>query len=119
MGIFFASRICVLLWSYSHQTVFCFLASVCLELEYWIRELVSSHSFGKGEKWLVGVGPEYSFISGFSYRRGVEEHEYIYGFIILVSCSNIEVNIMHVILFGAIANDDFVLILRKHHQQSR
>jgi hypothetical protein len=106
MGIFFASRICVLLWSYSHQTVFCFLASVCLELEYWIRELVLSHSFGKGEKWLVGVGPEYSFISGFSHRRGVEEHEYIYGFIVLVSCSNfkvqrIKVNLMHVIVFGA------------------
>ena len=98
MGIFFASRICVLLWSYSHQTVFCFLASVCLELEYWIRELVSSHSFGKGEKWLVGVGPEYSFISGFSYRRGVEEHEYIW--IYRFSKFKVQTNLMHVIVFG-------------------
>jgi hypothetical protein len=37
---------------------------------------------------------------------GVEEHEYIYGFIVLVSCSNfkvqrIKVNLMHVIVFGA------------------
>ena len=75
---------------------------MCLELEYWIRELVSSHSFGKEEKWLAGVGAEYSFISGFSYRRGVEEHEYIYGFIVLVSCSKFKVNLMHMIVFGAV-----------------
>ena len=91
---------------------------MCLELEYWIRELESSHSFGKEEKWLVGVGPEYSFISGFSYRRGVEEHEYIYGFIVLVSGSNFKLPSPSHARDRIWCDDDFVLILHKHHQQS-
>ena len=60
-----------------HSCLSC-LAWVFLSGSIGYGNTVSSHSFGKGEKWLLGVGAEYSFISGFSCSRGVEEHEYIY-----------------------------------------